>query len=524
MRQRSRVLLTLLSILLVLACALVIMVPLGAGAFSRQSGTTQRSSSHAPHLFIRHKTKAQMLQQLGNNLNYGGGPVIAGTMHVYAIFWEPGNNVSANYNNLIKRYFGDVGSSPLYQINAQYTQTGGGFASNTNLAGSWVDTGAYPESPLLDSDIQNEVTHAQQANGWQSSINNVFFVFTGRGENLCFDSLQSQCASNTFCAYHNFFGSNTIYAAMPYAASFSCNPGSSPNNDDADQTINVTSHEQMEAATDPLLNAWTDSSGNEIGDKCAWTFGPLNGQGADVVWNNNPYIVQQEWDNNTSSCRLTPSTTPPPTPTPGHTPTPTPTQTPPPTPTPGHTPTPTPTPKNTPIPTPTPGHTPTPTPTPNPGGNLVVNPGFESGHASWHESSANGLELVDPTNPHGGTYSAYLCGYDNCNDQIWQTVTLPASFTSVTFSYWLYIDTSEMTTTTCYDNFVARLRTGSGATIATVQKQCNLNAHGWTKFTFTVTSQLSAYKGQTIQVYFQGTTDFFLATDFFVDDVSLVVA
>src|SRR5581483_5086051 len=143
---------------------------------------------------------------------------------------------------------------------------------------------------------------------------------------------------------------------------------------------------------------------------------------------------------------------------------------------------------------------------------------------SWHESRANGLELVDPTNPHSGTYSAYLCGCDDCNDQIWQTITLPASFTSVTFSYWLYIDTNEILTTICYDNFVARLRTGSGAIIATVQTQCNLNVHGWTRYTFTVTSQLSAYKGKAIQISFQGTSDFFLATDFFVDDISLVVA
>lgn len=509
--MRKRVFPVLVLPALILALAALAMMPLNASA---ASNTGLRSRHHHAHFFLKSQLHRHHAATpfAGNNLNYGGGPVMGGTTNVYAIFWEPTGNVSANYNSLILRYFGDVGGSSLYHNNTQYTDSSGNVPSNSVLAGSWVDNSPYPESPLLDSDIQNEVTNAQNANGWSSSIDNIFFVFTEAGQDLCFDSSGSQCASNTFCAYHNFFGSNTIYAAMPYAASFSCNPGSSPNNDDADQTINVTSHEQMEAATDPLLNAWTDSGGNEIGDKCAWTFGPLNSQGADVVYNNNPYILQQEWDNNTSSCRLTPSTTPPPTPTP--------TQTPPPTPTPGQTPTPTPT--NTPIPTPTPTQTPPPTPTPNPGGNLTINPGFESGHASWHESSANGLELIDPTNPHSGTYSAYLCGYDNCNDQIWQSVTLPASFASVTFSYWLFIDTSEMITTTCYDNFAARLRTANGTTIATVQTQCNLNAHGWTKYTFTVTSQLSAYKGKTVQVYFQGTTDFFFPTNFFVDDVSLV--
>jgi subtilase family serine protease len=157
-------------------------------------------------------------------------------------------------------------------------------------------------------------------------------------------------------------------------------------------------------------------------------------------------------------------------------------------------------------------------------GNLIANPGFENGSSPWQESSSGGYEIVDPTNPHTGSYSAYLCGYDGCNDQIWQDVTLPSSFTTATFSYWTYIDTSEVTSSTCYDNFYARLRTSSGTTIATVQTQCNINTHGWTQYTFTVTSQLSAYKGQTIQVYFQGTTDSSLPTDFFVDDVSLTVS
>ncbi len=92
---------------------------------------------------------------------------------------------------------------------------------------------------------------------------------------------------------------------MPYAASFSCNPGSSPNHNDADQTINVSSHEQIEAATDPLLNAWYDTSGFEIGDKCAWKFGARNASGADVTWNGHGYIVQKEWDNKKASCVLT---------------------------------------------------------------------------------------------------------------------------------------------------------------------------------------------------------------------------
>jgi hypothetical protein len=150
---------------------------------------------------------------------------------------------------------------------------------------------------------------------------------------------------------------------------------------------------------------------------------------------------------------------------------------------------------------------------------LLANNGFENGQSPWQESSSGGYQIIDSTNPHTGVYSAYLCGYNSCNDQIWQTVTLPSTTTKVTLSYWLYISTQE-SGSTCYDYFYARIRNSSGSTITTVQTKCNANASGWTQYTFDVTSALSSYNGQQVQVYFQGTTDYSLPTNFFVDDVA----
>ncbi|GAC1379602.1 MAG: hypothetical protein NVS4B7_17660 [Ktedonobacteraceae bacterium] len=150
---------------------------------------------------------------------------------------------------------------------------------------------------------------------------------------------------------------------------------------------------------------------------------------------------------------------------------------------------------------------------------LLSNNGFESGQSPWQETSTGGYQIVDPTNPHTGSYSAYLCGYDNCVDEIWQTVTLSSTTTKVVFSYWLYISTNE-SGSTCYDYFYARIRNSSGATITTVQTKCNANASGWTQYTFDVSSALSNYHGQQVQVYFRGTTDSSLPTNFFVDDVT----
>ncbi|GCE15630.1 hypothetical protein [Tengunoibacter tsumagoiensis] len=298
MKQRALTVLAFPLLLLIISA----LTPLSASA---------ASSAHFQKVhFLQHdgSTKSVVTNAkyapLAGNLSYHGGAVEAGTTNTYAIFWEPTGNVSSTYHSLIERYFGDIGGSGLYNNNKQYKNSSGQYPSNTSFAGAWVDTSGYPESPLLDSDIQNEVSYAQSVNGWSSSVNNIFFVFTEAGQDLCFDSSYSQCASNAFCAYHSYFGSNTIYAAMPYAYSFSCNGGNGPNGDQAaDETINVTSHEQIEAATDPLLNAWYDSSGSEIGDKCAWNFG--NSSGANITLNGNPYRLQKEWDNAKRGCVLT---------------------------------------------------------------------------------------------------------------------------------------------------------------------------------------------------------------------------
>ena len=83
---------------------------------------------------------------------------------------------------------------------------------------------------------------------------------------------------------------------MPYTGTnlSACGVTHSPNGDvNADSTINVTSHEQMEAATDPYLNAWYDANGAENSDKCAWTFGAQ----LLTFTNRSQWKVQGNWSN-----------------------------------------------------------------------------------------------------------------------------------------------------------------------------------------------------------------------------------
>lgn len=91
-----------------------------------------------------------------SNVLYHGGPVMAGEMQVYAIFWEPsGSFVSSKFNMLIKRYFRDVGDSGMYADNKQYTDRSGQAPTGAELAGAFVDRSPYPSTPMLqDSDIE----------------------------------------------------------------------------------------------------------------------------------------------------------------------------------------------------------------------------------------------------------------------------------------------------------------------------------------------------------------------------------
>jgi hypothetical protein len=151
------------------------------------------------------------------------------------------------------------------------------------------------------------------------------------------------------------------------------------------------------------------------------------------------------------------------------------------------------------------------------GSDPVVNGGFESGLTGWTAGGA--LQPVASTaKPHTGADSALLGSTTNAGEQngessLIQTVTVPSSGTPVlTFWYWP-ASVDEI----AYDWQEAQIRNTSGTTLASIFKVCS-NAQVWTKVTY----DLSAYKGQTIQLYFndhgEGTAD---STYMYLDDVSI---
>jgi len=262
----------------------------------------------------------------GSNLSYHGGPVMH-TNSTYAIYWVPsGYSVSAGYESLLDQFLIDVGvdsgkTSNVYYSDTQYSDGAtGSILYSSSFEQGIVDTNPFPASGcsdpytsvcLTDGQLQTEISNVIGAYGLPRGGGTMYFMFTPRDVGSCFGS---SCAFSYFCAYHSHFGSGsslTLYANQPYAAwvPAACGPGQSPNADDADATINVTSHEHNEAITDPLGNAWYDKRGAEDGDKCAWTFGTSLGSTSggryNQLINGHAYFLQQEWSNRTSRCVLT---------------------------------------------------------------------------------------------------------------------------------------------------------------------------------------------------------------------------
>ncbi|TFW16932.1 carbohydrate-binding protein CenC [Massilia arenosa] len=149
---------------------------------------------------------------------------------------------------------------------------------------------------------------------------------------------------------------------------------------------------------------------------------------------------------------------------------------------------------------------------------LIVNGGFESGTSSW--TATSGVITNDTSNaPHGGSYYAWLDGYGAAHtDSVYQQMTIPSTATTATLGFWLKVISDETTTTTVYDTLKVQVRNSSNTVLATLATYSNLNKGStWAQKTF----DLSAYKGQTIRVYFLGVEGSSVATSFLLDDISV---
>jgi hypothetical protein len=152
--------------------------------------------------------------------------------------------------------------------------------------GTTVVSSPDPGGSVQDDAIQRLLQQEIDA-GMLPAINRntLYFVFLPDGVQVI-QGNGSSCQS--FCGYHDSFGSNVYYAVMPYPGCSGCTGGQTV----FDALTSTISHELCESITDPIPGqGWYDDNHGEIGDICAWKTRMVGS-----------YNIQLEWSNKAGSC------------------------------------------------------------------------------------------------------------------------------------------------------------------------------------------------------------------------------
>jgi hypothetical protein len=316
-------------------CTLALGVLIPAAARAQCSGGGARdlaTRAHAPRVLAH-----------AANVAWCGGPVMH-SERVHLIFWQPsgsGLSFDLGYEPAIDQFVqrvaaADRSTSNLFALMGQYRDGTGPAAYDFSFGGAIVDTDPLPtdsestcSEPLPpplgtgppgwsacvnDAAIEAEIGRVVRAHGLATGMKDVYVMITPNGLGSCFGAGPADCAdggdaNDGYCGYHSATGNpGAIYAVIPYNAVVghcqSTNPR--PNGSTADPTISTIAHELAESATDPLGDAWTDDSGNEIADLCITDYGQaLGGSGADrydEAIDGGHYWIQELWSDAAHGC------------------------------------------------------------------------------------------------------------------------------------------------------------------------------------------------------------------------------
>jgi hypothetical protein len=245
-----------------------------------KSGTSSGSSSSQPPI------------------TYHGGPVMNNPV-VYIIWY--GNWAGNSAINIITNFVQNLGNTAWWNIVRGYNNI-----SPIIYGGSSYDS--YSQgTQLTDTSIFWIVDGAIYYGELPYNTNGIYLVLTS-----------SDCTETEFCTqacgWHTFNSQYNLKYAWVGNPATQCPTGcsaqsNSPNgNLGADAMVSVIAHELAETVSDPNLNAWYDSQGNENADKCAWTFGSetrlSNGAYYNIVVNGVKYLIQQLWKYPAQTCGM----------------------------------------------------------------------------------------------------------------------------------------------------------------------------------------------------------------------------
>lgn len=315
--------------------ALLAMALMGVSAGSAPAVVVHlRSGKTISYKPLRGASATPAIGTAPGPLTYHGGPVMPSNTN-YTIYWAPPGAPAypAEYQSGINRYLEDLahdsgGAQNVDSVSAQYKDAAGQFANYaSHFGGALIDTNPYPANGcvaaticLTDEQIRAEIARYVEGHGLPRDLTHEYFLLTPPGVEDCIEATACSAGSRIpiYCAYHGDISvpaGQIIYANDPYVTGNSgCDDGEHPNGKPSDGALQGgLSHEHSESLTDPQLNAWYDSEGNEIGDKCrtgeeASEYGTPLGRAPDgsrynQIVNSAFYWYQQEWSNEGKQCK-----------------------------------------------------------------------------------------------------------------------------------------------------------------------------------------------------------------------------
>lgn len=239
----------------------------------------------------------------GNGINYNGGLVLNSGVNAYYIWY--GNWWRNTATSILTDFISNLGGSPYFNINTTYydvvNYTSMPVKNLVHYAGGAIDN--YSQgTALTDASVEAVVANAITRNIVPKDTNGVYFVLTSADVNETSGFCTQYCGWHTRATIGN---ADIKYAFVgnPARCPTACEAQSiGPNgNAGADAMASIVAHELEEATTDPDLNAWYDSYGEENADKCAWRFGSYfrlaNGSYANMRLGSRYYLIQQNWVN-----------------------------------------------------------------------------------------------------------------------------------------------------------------------------------------------------------------------------------
>jgi serine protease len=285
-----------------------------------------------------------------NDLNYGGGidgiGVTTGQEKVYMVFYgSQWGTQSTNANGDIVLSGDPSGQAPYQQELYKGLGTGGELwsgvmtqycdgvavnaqscpASNTQhvaypsggvLAGVWVDESTASPSQATGHQLGVEAVNAAAHFGNTTAAANrdaQYIIVSPHGTHP--DGYNTP--SGQFCAWHDWNGDTTLsggavsspygdiaFTNSPYITDMgaSCGQDFVNSNGTLDGVSIVNGHEYAETITDQNPpGGWTDSSGEENGDKCAWITPGTAGGSFDLTTGHGTFAMQTTWANDGNS-------------------------------------------------------------------------------------------------------------------------------------------------------------------------------------------------------------------------------